>query len=227
LGSSCHLFSGEKNTDDFYQIFSEYLKRTMSSVPVEQLFPVLLNLSPEDLFNACLTNPLWSQVCESEYFWSMKLQNDFGLVPNPSGLSSKQLYQHLLTQQRNKQQFISKKIQQANSRGPGAYWQIAAPNRSPLQLANSFQYVNTNFANRIGFDRFVYLPDYRVAGTINHIFNVLKDAGIKFVHVGDLYSMSNGQLGQPPQDAPLSLQTIAANSIDPLNPVHRQALGLM
>lgn len=110
-------------------------------------------------------------------------------------------------------------VKRMNSVRPGAYWQVNNPLATFL-IKGAEDYVRQRYPNAQGFDRFVYWPDYRVAGTINDIYNRFAQAGVSHVIVGQLYTLSNGQVGCPPQTVPLSPQIIASCAIDPLNPVH-------
>ncbi len=106
------------------------------------------------------------------------------------------------------------------SQQPNTYWQIANPNRT-LKLTGARAYVNKNYFDSQGYDRFVYWPDYRVAGTIRDIVNTFRDAGINQVQIGTLYNMSNGQIGCYRRTATLSEEVVAACSFDALNPAHQ------
>ena len=106
---------------------------------------------------------------------------------------------------------------------PGTFWKILQPSRT-LKLSGAVNHVNRNWGNKVGSERFVYWPDYRVAGPVNAIYAAFRNAGVGQVSVGQLSQMTAGQAGQQTSQQPLSEATIAANSIDPLNPVHRQLL---
>lgn len=103
------------------------------------------------------------------------------------------------------------------------YWQLTNPNRY-LTLAGSPRYVEKNYPNAQGVDRFVYWPDYKVAGTIKDIVNAFLNAGINQVQVGTLYSWSNGQIGCQPRMVPLTPEIVAECAFDPLNPAHTELL---
>ncbi len=103
------------------------------------------------------------------------------------------------------------------------YWQVTKPSRV-LTFSNAPRYVEKTYPNAQGANRFVYWPDYKVAGTISDIVNTFQNAGINQVHVGTLYSMSNGQIGCPPGILPLSEQVVANCAFDSLNPDHTELL---
>lgn len=105
-----------------------------------------------------------------------------------------------------------------------SYWQIRRPTRS-LKLSGAYNFVINSYPNAQGYNRFVYWPDYRVAGTINNIVNGFKEAGINQVQVGSLYDMSRGQIGCYRRTAPLTEEVVAACSFDPLNPIHQSILN--
>lgn len=109
---------------------------------------------------------------------------------------------------------LIKRSSKANS-----YWQVTNPNKT-LKLAGATVYVNRNYPNTQGYDRFVYWPDYRVAGTIRDIVTNFRNAGINNVTVGSLYT-STGQLGCNQGIVPLSEEVVATCSYDPLNPAHQ------
>lgn len=60
-----------------------------------------------------------------------------------------------------------------------------------------------------------------MAGTIR---NRSKEAGVNLVNVGNLYLLTNGRIGCQPRTALLTKEVVAACSIDPSNPVHKQLL---
>lgn len=211
-------------------------------IPIEQLQEILLYLPPEDLINACQTNIFWSQVCQSNYFWQIKTEKDFDLVSNPNNLPWKFIYEQQYTQRLLRYKMLFKREQSTyhrnrnlrlrgqyvNFNGPILYWRSANLHRSPLFLSNAAHFVAINFPNQIGYDRFVYWPDYQVTGTINDIVNRFRSAGINSVNIGTLYGMTQGQIGNLPQEnIPLTPETVAANSFDPLNPVHQRILDEM
>lgn len=101
------------------------------------------------------------------------------------------------------QQVISRAMERVQKKGPNTYWQINNPGRD-LKLNSAANYVTKNYAGNQGFNRFVYWPQYLVAGTISDIANNFRAAGVN-----------------------VSEQQIQANSVDPLNPQHRAQLEAM
>ena len=77
---------------------------------------------------------------------------------------------------------------------PNLYWQIDKPAET-LRLSGSLYHVIRNYRDAQGSDRFVYWPDYKVAGTIKNIVNAFRNAGINQVQVGGLYGITSGQVG--------------------------------
>ena len=100
------------------------------------------------------------------------------------------------------------------------YWQVINPKKH-LSLAASFKLINKDFSKATGYDRFVFWPDYKVAGTVNDIYNLFKEAGMNEIQVGSLYEMTKGQIGCYRRTAYLTLEVIASCSFDPLNPKHQ------
>jgi len=111
----------------------------------------------------------------------------------------------------------------AGRKGPNDYWQATNPPR-PLKLTHAVRHVEQRHPNTQGINRFVYWPDYRVAGTISDILQVFQQAGYNTVQVGELNRMTGGLAGQPQQQVQLSANVIANNAFDPLNPQHQQIL---
>lgn len=48
-------------------------------LPLELQYNILLNLSSLDLLNYCQTNRQAYAICQNDYFWILKLQQDFGI----------------------------------------------------------------------------------------------------------------------------------------------------
>lgn len=114
---------------------------------------------------------------------------------------------------------INRAVMNANNEY-NTYWDVNMPNRL-LKLAGARIYVKVNYPNTRLYNRFVYWPDYRVAGSIIDIYKRFRQAGINQVQVGSIYNMTNGQTGCYRKTVPLSLDVIIACSIDPLNPAHQ------
>lgn len=102
---------------------------------------------------------------------------------------------------------IQRHVAAAAKAGPGTFWQVSKPTRT-LKLTGALAYVNKNFPGREGVNRFVYWPDFRVAGTVSDIVSAFRQAGVQNVTV-------NGQ------SMPLTEQLIMQAALDPLNPNHR------
>ena len=96
--------------------------------------------------------------------------------------------------------WIERNIQSAIQQGPDVYWTIAEP-VTFLTLADANRHVFHNCPGREGYDRFVYWPKYRVAGTVDEIAQVFREEGV-YVRPDLVYQ----------------------DSIDPLNPHHQQEL---
>ena len=93
-------------------------------------------------------------------------------------------------------------FQAATQSGSDVYWQVLKPPRT-LKLTWAANYVGKIFPNFQGNYRFVYWPDYVVAGTIADIINTFQNAGLDQIRIGALYQLTNGQLGQVPGTAEL------------------------
>lgn len=71
----------------------------MSALPTELLFKIMLPLDYTEIINYCQTNQSALQICQSEYFWQMKAQQDynvplnllFGETPNQRYLDLKEI----------------------------------------------------------------------------------------------------------------------------------------
>lgn len=103
---------------------------------------------------------------------------------------------------------------------PDIYWNINQPSVL-LKLGGARNYVRINYPDAKLYNRFVYWPDYKVAGSIKDIFTKFYKAGINKVTVGSIYDMSNGEVGCYRSVVPLSINVIIKCSIDPLNPQHQ------
>lgn len=109
---------------------------------------------------------------------------------------------------------------------PDIYWKVEKPNRT-LKLSGSTRYVTKNHLYGHGYDRFVYWPDYKVAGKISDIVNAFRNAGIQQVEVGNLFGMSNGQLGCRPRSDIISEQLVAECSFDPTDQRHQELFDFL
>jgi hypothetical protein len=109
---------------------------------------------------------------------------------------------------------------------PGIYWQVDNVGR-PIRLAGAINFVAVHYPNAQGYNRYVYWPDYKVAGTIKDIVNTFRNAGINKVNVGTLYDMTNGQIGCYRKTVQISEEIVAACSFDPLNPSHQQVFEIL
>ncbi|AYV86093.1 MAG: hypothetical protein Solivirus6_2 [Solivirus sp.] len=126
---------------------------------------------------------------------------------------------------------ITKYISDANKKSGGGvqkFWSVERPGTF-LALSGGKKYAMKD-ASRASAQpgsgaAFVYNPDLRVAGTVQHIYNVLQYALSKAgrplaVQVGALNQMSGGAFGQPSATVALDVSSIYNNSIDPRNPAH-------
>jgi len=107
------------------------------------------------------------------------------------------------------------------ARKKNVYFQAAKPNK-PLVLGGALAYVRKNPVS--DQDPFVYFPDYRIAGKVSDIYNLLATAGFRDIQVGELYHLTGGIAGNTQAIVQLNPQTILNNSFNPLNPAHAQLL---
>ena len=55
------------------------IKASLSILPHEKLVEILLALDDlEDIFNACRSSTIFARVCQDDYFWELRYQQDFG-----------------------------------------------------------------------------------------------------------------------------------------------------
>lgn len=87
-------------------------------------------------------------------------------------------------------------------------------------LPGAVAYVQKKHPMGQGMSRFVYFPDYRLAGTVQEIVSILQKTGQNQINVGGLNRLTGGRFGSPMGTAPLSPEIIFANSFDPLNADH-------
>jgi len=97
---------------------------------------------------------------------------------------------------------------------PNTYWNINEPNVL-LKLGGARNYVRINYPNTKLYNRFVYWPDYKVAGQVKDIYIKFFKAGIRNVTVGSVYNMTDGRIGCYRNVVPLSLDVVIKCSIDP------------
>lgn len=65
-------------------------------LPTEIILNLLLSLSDSDLHQICLLNTTISQICSSDFFWQLKV-NQLGFTRKHPNKSWKQFYQYLKT----------------------------------------------------------------------------------------------------------------------------------
>lgn len=121
---------------------------------------------------------------------------------------------------------LNSRIRDVNRLGNNVYWAIGNPGHT-LNLTDSIRWVRELYPRETGYDQVVFWPDLKVYGRVEDIVTTLRNSGINQVGVGSLYSMTNGQIGCPPQILPLSEEVVLACSFNPLNPDHRQLLSLL
>jgi hypothetical protein len=204
----------------------------INQLPEGARWSFLLNASLTDLLNICEVNQQYQQICSNNYFWKLRTEKDFGVIDNPNGLEWVQIYkdsfqqQHLqkLTQLLQSQYLpmnentncivgsINRHVLNVRRQRKYFFVKVDNPTRT-LILTGAINWVAKNYPNREGYERFVYWPTYRMAGTINDIVKFFRQNG-----VNEVYDI-NGNL------VPLSEEVIARSSFDPLNPVHAQYLA--
>lgn len=65
----------------------------------EIISQILLALDYKDLMNTCQTNKDFNEVCQDNYFWKLKVEQDYGTVTEdkPSNITHRQQYFDLMT----------------------------------------------------------------------------------------------------------------------------------
>ncbi len=70
------------------------IEASLSILPHEKLTDILLSLDNlEDIFNACSSSAIFARVCQDDYFWKLRYQQDFGLDSSPMRMTWKDYYQ--------------------------------------------------------------------------------------------------------------------------------------
>ena len=49
----------------------------MQQLPSESLFQILLALPYEEILDKCRTSSQFNNICQDQYFWTLKLKKDF------------------------------------------------------------------------------------------------------------------------------------------------------
>lgn len=76
------------------------LNNTLSSLPQETLFNILVNLCYSDIIKYCATNKGAKSICDTDYFWQQKAYVDFRITAkefSQSKLNARLRYIELLT----------------------------------------------------------------------------------------------------------------------------------
>jgi len=170
----------------------------MEYVPDEVLFEILLQASYFDLENLCLTDTRFQRICQDFVFWLRRLKREFPNVDLNGITDYRNFYLNLKNSTYN---WLQRTKNNAKSLGQDMYISILNPH-------NRFNLAYPNLS-------LVYLPDYRIAGTISDIVQTLRNRGIFDIQVGELYEMTDGQLGSIPGMYEVTERLIADNSIDP------------
>ncbi len=70
------------------------VKASLSILPHEKLIEILLALDDlEDIFKACSSSTIFGRVCQDDYFWKRRYQQDFGFDFPPTRMTWKEYYQ--------------------------------------------------------------------------------------------------------------------------------------
>lgn len=103
---------------------------------------------------------------------------------------------------------------------PNIYWEVTNPNNM-ISLSDATNYVYSNHPN----DRFVYWPDYHVAGPVSDIVNIFRRLNFRqTTNDGVLFRLSIGRLGKRPMTMDLTEENVYLNSFDPTIEEHRQLI---
>lgn len=110
------------------------------------------------------------------------------------------------------------------------YWRIDEANLGKyktLELSGAVQYVtygHPEYAELPKGNRFVYWPDYKVAGKAKDIAKFFIAHNYPYVQVGELYRISKGEYGNKGRFEVTS-KLIMDNAFDPLNYNHRKFIN--
>ena len=114
---------------------------------------------------------------------------------------------------------ITKKTGKAVEKGLLTYWRAGEPSKQS-QLSTAVSTAKKDHQGRSANDRWVFFPDLRMVGAVSEILARLHEAQQSQVTVGQLHTITGGQLGNAPGNYALSADVIRGNSLDPLNPQH-------
>jgi len=204
-----------------------YLKMQSADLPRELVVETLRNLSVEDLARVCQTNVQISQACQDPALWQALVLRDFPGVRVFGVADPRALYMDTREQQRAQARaWIDGRKARVLQTSPKTYWR-AVQGQATLQLKGAPRYVDAKYPNSEGYDRFVYWPDYRVAGSVSDIVRVFRERYYDNVNVGELNQLTQGQFGSPAGTHPLTEDLVYQNSFDPLNPAHRTIIEAM
>ena len=193
---------------------------SFADLPIEILVQQVMDLPTEEILRFCQVDPSINRLCQSSHLWTMLVRRDFPGVVISLGDDPRTLYFSLLEQRRAQAEAqLQRRSAGVRRLGPHNYWQALRPARR-LLLTGAVNYVNRNYPNAQGANRFVYWPDYRIAGTVSDIVQVLNGMGADLVNVGEMHQLTQGQRGTPPGRYRLTEQLVYDNSFDPLDPQH-------
>lgn len=199
---------------------------SLGELPEEVLLEQSMLLPIEDVLAACESNRQFARICQRRDFWYRRTQKDFPeytLLPPSEVPDPRALYIWLYGIRRTYRDRIWHELSATYG---NRFWILGARQNpglmarrgDPYLIPNTaYTYAATRYPGRQGYDQFVLWPDLRVAGTVNQIVDILRKAGFKTVPIGELYRLTNGQMGSPSGKYPLTEQLIYENSLNPLN----------
>ena len=189
---------------------------TFSDLPDEVLIQAIYRLPIESILQNCVVDQRSARICNKPLLWQALLRRDYPWVSVANVADPRSLYMKI----RDDLFRLGKRAREAGQRG--SYWIINKPGRL-LSLVGAQRYVQM-YPDAQGYDRFVYWPDYRVAGTVNNIIKTFRELGAHVVDVGALYQATQGQVGSEPGTYPITEQLIYQNALDPLDPNQHQLI---
>lgn len=184
--------------------------------PQELILEQLKLLPVEDAMKLCQGNAELSRLCQNNQLWYYWARRDFPYVdpfpPFDYAEDARTLYRDMLEAEKERRNRLRIQVNRAKH---GRYW--ATSGHASYNLEDTLGRAPRYFSRKEGYNRFVFWPDYNVAGTIDEIFKTFQTAGMHTVKVGELDRMTHGEVGDEPGEYPLTRDLISLNSIDPFN----------
>lgn len=191
--------------------------------PPEMILEQLKALPVGDAMKLCQGNSELSRLCEDSRLWYSWAKRDFSYIdpfpPFDPAADARALYRDMFDAEKERRNRLRIQINMAKH---GRY--CSPPGHGFYNLQDTLNMRPTRHPKKEEYDRFVFWPDYNVAGTINQIVKAFRAAGMNMVKVGELDQMTDGQAGDSPGEYPLSEELVSINSIDPQNDFDRMII---